>query len=271
MPSPFPGMDPYLESDMWQEFHGTLANAIRQQLLSVLPPKYVALLSKRYVLYSPAVSLLDLSDETRAIYPDVHVAESPARVAEVAVAYDTVTNTPPSAQLPSFMAEEVPLLSIEVQDVANRRLVTSIEIFSPVNKVGLGWAEYETKRRDLLMRPVHLLELDLLRRGRRITLDGEPPPADYYCYLSRFTHRPLTDVWAIGLRDRLPVLPVPLLPPDEDVLLDLQRAADACYDLVHYERLLDYAAPPPPPPLSEVDVAWLDEQLKARRTTVSIQ
>ncbi len=262
MPSPFPGMDPYLESDMWQEFHGTLANAIRQQLLTVLPPKYVALLSKRYALYSPSVSLLDLPNETRAIYPDVHVAESQSRVAEVAVAYDTRTNTPPSAQLPSFMAEEVPLLSIEVQDVASRRLVTAIEILSPVNKVGLGWAEYEAKRRDLLMRPVHLLEIDLLRRGRRITLDGAPPPAHYYVYLSRFTHRPLTDVWAIGLRDPLPVVPVPLLPPDADVALDLQRAVNACYDLVHYERLLDYDAPPPPPPLSESDAGWLVERVK---------
>ncbi|MBK7216560.1 MAG: DUF4058 family protein [Candidatus Promineofilum sp.] len=264
MSSPFPGMDPYLEGDMWQEFHGTLAHSIRQQLLAILPPRYVALLSKRYVLYSPSVSLLDLPDETRVIYPDVHVAETPSRVAEAAVVYGTHTNTPPSTQLPSFMAEEVPLLSIEVQDVASRRLVTAIEILSPVNKVGLGWAEYETKRRDLLMRPVHLLELDLLRRGRRITLDGKLPPADYYAYLSRFTHRPYTDVWAIGLRDRLPVLPVPLLPPDEDVLLDLQRAADACYDLVHYERLLDYTTAPPPPPLSEADALWLAEQLKAR-------
>lgn len=266
MPSPFPGMDPYLESDMWQEFHGTLANAIRQQLLSLLPPKYVALLSKRYALYSPSVSLLDLPNETRVIYPDVHVAESPSRVAETIVGYETNVTTPPSTQLPSFMAEEVPLLSIEVQDVASRRLVTAIEILSPVNKVGLGWAVYETKRRDLFMRPVHLLEIDLLRRGWRITLDGAPPPADYYCYLSRFTHRPLTDVWAIGLRDRLPVLPVPLLPPDEDVLLDLQRAVDACYDLVHYERLLDYTVEPPPPPLSEADALWLNERLASRRT-----
>ena len=56
-------------------------------------------------------------------------------------------------------------------------------------------------------------------------------------------------------------MPVSLLPPDADVLLDLQRAADACYDLVHYDRLLDYTAPPPPPPLSEEDAAWLAEQL----------
>jgi hypothetical protein len=44
-------MDPYLEGDLWQEFHETLAGAIRAQLLRRLPPRYVALLAKRYVMY----------------------------------------------------------------------------------------------------------------------------------------------------------------------------------------------------------------------------
>ena len=50
MASPFPGMDPYLEGEMWQEFHETLASAIGTQLMPRLRPKYVALLAKRYVL-----------------------------------------------------------------------------------------------------------------------------------------------------------------------------------------------------------------------------
>ena len=36
MPSPFPGMDPYLEGEMWQEFHSRLANQISEQLLDVV-------------------------------------------------------------------------------------------------------------------------------------------------------------------------------------------------------------------------------------------
>ena len=68
-------------------------------------------------------------------------------------------------------------------------------------------------------------------------------------------------MWPIRLRDRLPTVPVPLLPPDPDVLLDLQRAVDACYDLVRYERLLDYTVPPPPPPLSKADATWLTEKV----------
>lgn len=103
--------------------------------------------------------------------------------------------------------------------------------------------EYVEKRAALMATSVHLLEIDLLRRGGRVLFETDPPPANYYVYLSRFTNRPYTDIWPIDLRDRLPVVPVPLLPPDVDVLLDVQRAVDACYDLVHYERLLDYTVP----------------------------
>ena len=161
------------------------------------------------------------------------------------------------------MPEEVPVLSVEVRDVANRRLVTVIEILSPVNKMGEGALEYADKRLALMGTSVHLLEIDLLRLGQRLLFESDPPPADYYVYLSRFTKRPITEIWPIGLRERLPVVPVPLLPPDADVALDLQRAVDACYDLVHYERLLDYTAAPPPPPLSEADAGWVAETVSS--------
>lgn len=39
MASPFPGIDPYLEGEMWQEFHETLAGAIRAQLMPKLAPR----------------------------------------------------------------------------------------------------------------------------------------------------------------------------------------------------------------------------------------
>jgi len=257
MPSPFPGMDPYLEGEMWQEFHERLAHQISAQLLAVLPPHYVALLAKRYVLNNQSVGLLSLPEEQRVIYPDVHVVHPSPRIAETAVAYETQALASPATQLISPMSEEVPVMSVEVRDIANRRLVTVIEILSPVNKMGEGAVDYAKKRQDVLKTATHLLEIDLLRRGLRIGLAGELPPADYYVYLSRFTHRPYTDVWPVALRDPLPVVPVPLLPPDADVPLNLQRAVNACYDLVHYERLLDYAAAPPPPPLSEADAVWM--------------
>ncbi len=42
VPSPFPGMDPYLEGYLWPDVHGALAHKIRQQLAPQIQPKYVA-------------------------------------------------------------------------------------------------------------------------------------------------------------------------------------------------------------------------------------
>ena len=61
----------------------------------------------------------------------------------------------------------------------------------------------------------------------------------------------------------LPTVPVPLLPSDPDVPLELQAAVKACFDLVGYERLLDYSGPLPPPELDENDTTWVAETLCA--------
>jgi hypothetical protein len=272
MPSPFPGMDPYLEGEMWQEFHATLASEIRALLLPLLRPKYVALLAKRYVLDHSPLGIFDLP-EARVFYPDVHIAAPPAAPpapvpadAEVG-AVAGVTVAEPVAELVSPVPEEVPQLSVEIRDVAQRRLVTLIEILSPANKRGEGTREYAERRGELLQTRTHLLEIDLLRGGQRIELLGQLPPAHYYVYLSRVQRRPRTQVWPISLRERLPAVPIPLLPPDPDVPLDLQAAVDACFDLVGYERLLDYAGPPPPPEMEKKDASWVAEKLNVLRAT----
>lgn len=260
MGSPFPGMDPYLEGEMWQEFHGTLINAIRAQLMPQLRPKYVAFLAKRYVLDRPLAAI----DEPgiRVIYPDVHVVEADdRRLREIALAYGVMA---PTVELASPVVEEVPLLSVEIRDVAERRLVTLIEILSPVNKRGDGARDYGNRRLEILQTATHLLEIDLLCQGERIQLLGEPPPASYYVYLSRVERRPYTQVWAVSLRSRLPAIPVPLLRPDPDAVLDLQAALTACFDLVGYENLLDYATAPPPG-LSQEDASWAIRTLQAAK------
>ena len=251
--SPFPGMDPYLEGELWQEFHDTLAHQIRGQLLPLLPSEYVALLNKRYVVDRSGPGTFGIALQ-RVINPDVHAVRPPS-VNEAAEPYAMVTS--PMVELVNPFPVEVPLLSIEIRDVAERRLVTVIEILSPVNKHGDGFQEYVEKRTALLRTQTHLLEIDLLRGGQRIPLTGgELPPASYYVFLSRFTRRPVSEVWPVGLREPLPTVPVPLLPPDPDVPLQLQAAIEACFELVGYERLLDYTQPPPPPPLNADDLCW---------------
>jgi hypothetical protein len=260
MPSPFPGMDPYLEDELWQEFHETLASAIRTQLMPQLRPKYVALLAKRYVLDRPALGIFDAP---RVVYPDVHVVAPPGS-SERDLSRGRVATTPPTLEVASPMP--VPQLSVEVRDIAQRRLVTLIELLSPANKHGDGAREYAERRVELLQTQVHLLEIDLLRGGERIRFNDPLPPASYFVFLSRQERRPFTLVWSIGLRDRLPVVPVPLLAPDPDAALDLQAAVADCFTLVGYEHLLDYTAPPPPPPLDEDDAAWVAATVQAART-----
>lgn len=262
MPSPFPGMDPYLEGEMWQEFHDRLANQISVQLMPQLLPKYVALLAKRYVFDRPSLSIVGAPGE-RVIYPDVHVVAPPGAARLPMPSRPGVAVAESEVELISPVIEEIPVLSVEIRDVANRRLVTLIEILSPANKHGDGWREYDQQRIELLRTQTHLLEIDLLRQGTRIQLVGQLPPASYYVYLSRWQRRPYTQVWPIQLRDPLPAVPVPLLPPDPDVPLDLQAAVNACFALVGYERLLNYSDPPPPPALSEAEAAWVTNCLHA--------
>jgi hypothetical protein len=246
---------------MWQEFHETLANAIRAQLLAHLPPTYVALLAKRYSVDRPALGVFDIPAQ-RVYYPDVHVV-APRTIRETSTSGGAALAAP-TVELPSAL--EVPQLSVEIRDIANRHLVTLIEILSPANKYGEGYREYADRRIDLMRTATHILEIDLLRQGARISLVGEPPPAPYYVYLSRSQRRPYTQVWAIGLRDRLPAVPVPLLAPDPDVALDIQAAVDACFALVGYERLLDYGAALPPPELGADNSAWVEERLRVIKT-----
>lgn len=260
MSSPFPGMDPYLEGEMWMEFHDTLANEIRGQVMQRLPEKYVALLSKHYWLDDGALEIV--SDTRSGFYPDVHVVDA-SRVQEVLAEYVVVETREQVLELVSPIPQEIPALSVEIRDVAERRLVTVIEILSPGNKRGKGWEQYNDKRVELLGTRTHLVEIDVLRAGKRIRLLGELPSAPYFCFLSRVPRRPRTQVFPIGLRGKLSTIPIPLLPPDADVALDLQAAVDACFNLVHYERLLDYTQPPPLPEVSAEDLQWVQEKIRA--------
>ena len=106
MPSPFPGMDPYIENpEVWSDFHGGIASEIRAESNRLLQPRYVARLTPR-------------------------------------VAVESAVQT----ELP------VRLYSVEILETGSLRLVTALEILSPVNKRPGHEAheEYLHKRRALL-------------------------------------------------------------------------------------------------------------------------
>ena len=91
----------------------------------------------------------------------------------------------------------------------------------------------------------------------------EPLPAmPYFVFLSRSEKRPLTDMWPIALNQPLPVVPVPLLPDDADVPLDLQQTFTETYDLLGYDLAIDYSQSPEIPFQGET-ATWLEEHLRA--------
>ncbi len=254
MMSPFPGMDPYLESRLlWHDVHQRLAGQISQQLAPQLAPRYVARLETYFVTTSPDYLF---EQDVAIIYPDVDVAQARRPSLEVEPrARIAVAVTPAPLVLTVAMPERLKLVTVELRDVAQRRLVTAIEIISPVNKRGDGLEEYRNKREMVLSAEAHLLEIDLLRKGTRPPSLIGLPQSDYFVFLTRAQRTRATETWPTSVRDALPIVPVPLLPGDDDALLDLGHALQAIYDQARYDLSIDYGLPSDPP-LAEADAAW---------------
>ncbi len=253
MPSPFPGMDPYLEGPHWMSVHSQLIAEIARQLTPRLRPRYLALTNERFV----ADSGDDVSVTRTSIYPDVGVADARPGPAAGGAA---VAAAP--VRLATVAPTSVPHVTVEIRDTENRELVTAIEVLSPTNKRGAGRREYLTKRRRTLLSSAHLLEIDLLHDGRRVPMRQPLPPAPYYAFVGRAEIRPLTDVYAIPLAAPLPAVPVPLSPGDADVSLDLQLALTTIYDLCGYDLAVNYARPPKVR-LPPEEARWVEERLQA--------
>ncbi len=247
MPSPFPGMDPYLEHPrLWQDVHDSLAGEIRDQLVPRLRPRYVARLVPQRVVDQPD------DGELRIMFPDMSVIRrTPVEPLPVlAGAVPAITPAPVTAV--NVMRVPSRQVSVEIRDVASGLLVTAIELLPPANK-----------RPGSEAQEAYLLEIDLLRRGERLPLEPPPPPAPYYVVLSHAERRPDAYAWPIRLQDPLPVVPVPLLPPDPDVPLDLGAALRAIYDRAGYDLDVDYTAEPFPP-LEGEDAVWIAALLQEK-------
>jgi hypothetical protein len=251
MANPFPGMDPYLEGDLWTSVHTDLCVAIAHQLAPKLKPKYLVRSTRRVV-----VSTTDDEDTTNGLrYPDVGIMSQHEPTGPAAG-----TATAPVVLTAAF-PETIPHVSVEIRDAAKYRLITCIELLSPSNKQGTGRGEYEARRLAILSGGAHLVEIDLLRRGARFPTSEALPPAPYFVFVCRVERPSRAAVWPILLEEQLPKVGVPLLMDDSDVELDLQAALSTEYDIMSYDESIDYSQPPPGP-LTEEQAAWVDERLR---------
>jgi len=258
MPSPFPGMNPYLEQpSCWESLHDALAFAAAEALVPLVRPKY--LVKPRQRLY-----IHEASAEARRYFGanDVGVSDS-ARASREAVAVASHVAAPAYGVIPPAVDEERQTY-LEIEDREHDRVVTAIEFLCPSNKQNAGDREqYLAKRREVLRSDVHLVEIDLLRGGERMPVESLPA-CDYCAIVSRSYERPAVGIWAWRLRDPIPEIPIPLNEGDDDVLLDLKPLIERIHDRLGFA---DYIYRGDPSPLlSAENLEWTTKLLHEATT-----
>lgn len=261
MPSPFPGIDPYLESPRhWQDFHDSFITYARAALQPQLPPRYWARISERLVLEATE----------RVMIPDITVVRHPVGRPPVAEAAGVATAVEVEADQPTVFAAFMDDLRepyIEIIDRAGQRVVTAIELLSPVNKrPGEGRKRYFEKQEEVLKGSTNLVEIDLLHEGEHTVVVPHPnlerhEPFHSLVCVWRAANPRYCEVYFVRLQNRLPRSRIPLLPGDKDVVLDIQGVSTRCYDEARYDLDVDYTQPPPIQ-LAPPDLAWLDNRLQ---------
>ena len=263
MPSPFPGMDPYLEGrSYWGGFHLSMIVAMRATITPQLPTGYFAEVCQYIWLEA------EDDPEQRWVGPDVFVSGGGSkRRPRAGTAPDT---SAPTATLTIPTPKKRGKRYIGIRDTKRNRVVTVVELLSPSDKAaGKDRANYLMKREEYLAAGVNLIEIDLLRNGARPPAgDPDPPTGDYYVLLSRAVEFPRIDLWAFTVRDPLPSVPVPLKPGHPDFALPIRAALDRVYEDAGYAREIDYSKPARPL-LPAADGEWAAELLKkhAKRKT----
>lgn len=248
MPSPFPGMNPFLEqAGVWQDFHNTFLIALREELVRQLQPRYFVRVEEHVYIHE-----YDSGERPPLGRPDVtiHGTQSPGPAAGESA---TSITAPVPVLIPPG-TDELRSAYLEIRDRDDRQVVTAIEMLSPSNKLhGADREVYWSKVRKVLSSRSHFVEIDLLRGGPRLPWI-DLPNCSYYALVSRVERRPRADVWPIGLRERLPIVPIPLRPGDTEASIDLQSVLHRVYDAAGYaDSIYDGE---PEPPLDPPDREW---------------
>jgi Protein of unknown function (DUF4058) len=256
MPSPFPGMDPYLESpEIFPDFHDSFITYLREALQAGLPAPYFAALGRRV--------WIELS--RRSIDPDVEVRRGPSPSPARSEAAQAVAVADRSDEF------REPFIEIYTRSEGGKRLVASIEVLSLANKTAgeHGRDLYRKKQKELLESCVHLIEIDFLRGGEHTTavpleLARDVCGAfDHHVSVRPFDELDAFPLYPIRLEDRLPPIGIPLLPGDPAVTLDLQAIFDRCHDAGPYAREVRYGEDRIIPPLDPAQAAWAATLLPA--------
>lgn len=257
MPSPFPGMNPFLEAAAyWSGIHHRLIVAIANELAAKLNPKYfVAIEVRIYETAGEGSTLVGIPDNLVVKDDEAASLSQDSSLAVAAPPAQPITITVP-------IPETIKQGYLEVKDIGSGEVVTSLEILSPINKkAGEGRDKYEAKRLKIFGSSTHLVEIDLLRQGRALATLNNGVKNDYRVLVSRGDTRPNADLYAFNLRETIPRFPLPLQTGDAEPIIDLKAILDRIYDEGFYGRIVDYNREPVPA-LSATDGVWADNLLR---------
>ncbi|MEO1353812.1 MAG: DUF4058 family protein [Cyanobacteria bacterium J06635_15] len=244
MRSPFPGMNPYLESPaLWSEVHAWLIVELARMLNLHITPKYRTAVEKRVYEESILVGV-----------PDVSVVRQQA-TSQVELQTSTVTlSQPVLVELPELAATVERYL--EIRAVATGEVVTVIEVLFPKNKrSGEGRNQYLSKRTKVLSSQSHLVEIDLLRGGEPLPINYGKT-SDYRVLVSRVEQRPIAQLYPFNLRDPLPCFEIPLRSGDKEPAIDLNELMQVVYQPAALDLTVDYRQQPTLP-LEQTDFEWI--------------
>ncbi len=252
-------MDPYLEMHC-SDVHQSLVTYAREALQPGLPADLVARMEERVFIETEP-------DRIRRIVPDVHIPTHPGWTGPADSERDTGTLAVAKPVVFDLILDPTTEGYIEIRERAGGKVITVIEFLSPANKCGgPGQEKYLQKQEEVLSSDASLVEIDLVRSGRRVlALPAAEVPTrfrnDYLVCISPGWVKGRRELYALPLRQPLPAIPIPLREGEARVNLPLRELVARVYAVGRFD-LTDYTVQPEPR-LSPEDVAWAAELLKA--------
>jgi Protein of unknown function (DUF4058) len=225
MPSPFPGMDPYLEDDgLWPAFHHQLITCLHQTLLPGLVDRYRARVGQRHYTTEQPLFTSVVREEHHEEFIEIRQRSDGRLITLI----DVVS--------PGNKSTE-----------SGRRAY--LEKRAEAKAGGANLVEI-----DLLLQGQPLLEY---------SRDGLPE-WDYAVTVTKATHPDRFEIYTVTMQKRLPRFRLPLSGDDRDTVVDMHVMFSRCYDQGSFASKIDYQRDPSVT-LSAEDRCWLADLLKQQR------
>jgi hypothetical protein len=225
MPSPFPGMDPYLEDEsLWPVFHHQLVTCLYQILLPGLVDRYRARVNQRHYVTEQALFTSVVREEHHEDYVEIRQR-----------------------------ADGRLITLVDVVSPANKLMQAGRAAYLAKRCEGKS-ASANLVEIDLILQGQPTLEY---------SRDGLPD-WDYAVTVTRSTQPERYEIYTATLQKKLPRFRLPLASDDRDTVLDLHTAFTRCYDQGGFAAKIDYTKDPSTP-LNAEDRKWLNDVLKQQK------